>query len=378
MARSFGVGGVSRLRPRARITRVKVRLRSATWSDGALAPARRSSRRTPRPGHVPRGDLVYRLRQGMHRRLNLVAAPAGWGRRACWPSGSPSRTRRTFAWLSLDEDDNDPARFWAYVVRGAAQDRGRRPRSLRSRRGRARHVGRDAGLPLLDQRSSRPEPGARFRARRLPPHLATRRSTRACASCSTTCRVLSHLVIATRTEPPIGISRLRARAELDEIASDHCASAKTRRRRSSTTRSRSALPADRAPAAERQNRGLGRGPLPGRTFAADRPTARRRERRPRLRSRTSSTTSATRCCSARTRKRARFLLDTCVLDRFCAPLCDAVRDEGGSKRTAGDDRAGQPLPRAAGRASRVVSLPPCLPRGPATRARGHRRRRAHR
>ena len=30
----------------------------------------------------------------------------------------------------------------------------------------------------------------------------------------------AHLVIATRTEPPIGISRLRARAELDEIASE--------------------------------------------------------------------------------------------------------------------------------------------------------------
>ena len=31
---------------------------------------------------------------------------------------------------------------------------------------------------------------------------------------------VAHLVIATRTEPPIGISRLRARAELDEIASE--------------------------------------------------------------------------------------------------------------------------------------------------------------
>ena len=44
--------------------------------------------------------------------------------------------------------------------------------------------------------------------------------TMACASCSTTCPRAAHLVIATRTEPPIGISRLRARAELDEIASE--------------------------------------------------------------------------------------------------------------------------------------------------------------
>jgi ATP/maltotriose-dependent transcriptional regulator MalT len=30
-----------------------------------------------RPGHVPRSGLVERLRHGLHRRLNLVSAPAG-------------------------------------------------------------------------------------------------------------------------------------------------------------------------------------------------------------------------------------------------------------------------------------------------------------
>ena len=31
-----------------------------------------------------------------------------------------------------------------------------------------------------------------------------------------------------------------------------------------------------------------------------------------------------------------FLLDTCVLDRFCASLCDALRADDGSKRLLGE------------------------------------------
>ena len=36
--------------------------------------------------------------------------------------------------------------------------------------------------------------------------------------------------------------------------------------------------------------------------------------------------------SAQEPQARRFLVDTCVLDRFCAPLCDAVRGEDSSKR----------------------------------------------
>ena len=68
-----------------------------------------------RPGHVPRRDLVERLRHGLHRRLNLVAAPAGWGKTSLLAEWLTVEDEVAFAWLSLDEDDNDPARFWAYV-----------------------------------------------------------------------------------------------------------------------------------------------------------------------------------------------------------------------------------------------------------------------
>ena len=80
---------------------------------------------------MPRRDLVERLRQGLHRRLNLVAAPAGWGKTSLLGEWLSVEDEVTFAWLSLDEDDNDPARFWTYVAAALrkAGRRGARPRS---------------------------------------------------------------------------------------------------------------------------------------------------------------------------------------------------------------------------------------------------------
>ena len=60
-------------------------------------------------------ELVERLRHGLHRRLNLVAAPAGWGKTSLLAEWLTVEDEVSFAWLTLDEDDNDPARFWAYV-----------------------------------------------------------------------------------------------------------------------------------------------------------------------------------------------------------------------------------------------------------------------
>ena len=39
------------------------------------------------------------------------------GSRPCWPTGTPSTDEtRPFAWLTLDQADNDPASFWTYVI----------------------------------------------------------------------------------------------------------------------------------------------------------------------------------------------------------------------------------------------------------------------
>src|SRR4051794_33618102 len=70
-----------------------------------------------RPGMLPRDLLVLRLGSGRYGRLVLVCAPAGWGKTvllAQWRAAE--RGQRGVAWVSLDPSDNDPVRFWSYVV----------------------------------------------------------------------------------------------------------------------------------------------------------------------------------------------------------------------------------------------------------------------
>ena len=71
-----------------------------------------------RPSLVSRPRLVERLDQGIERRLTLVSAPAGFGKTtmlAEWLASAPAG-RRPAAWVSLDQSDSDPALFWAYFI----------------------------------------------------------------------------------------------------------------------------------------------------------------------------------------------------------------------------------------------------------------------
>jgi ATP/maltotriose-dependent transcriptional regulator MalT len=66
---------------------------------------------------VQRAQLVDRLREGARCRLTVVAAPAGSGKTtllAAWREAEA--TRRPVAWVSLDEDDNDPVVLWRHVI----------------------------------------------------------------------------------------------------------------------------------------------------------------------------------------------------------------------------------------------------------------------
>ncbi|WP_372632639.1 LuxR C-terminal-related transcriptional regulator [Cohnella sp.] len=69
----------------------------------------------PRPQAVRRDRLTDRLNEGLRRKLTLISASAGFGKTTLagqWLAGCD----RPAAWLSLDEEDNDPARFLAYFV----------------------------------------------------------------------------------------------------------------------------------------------------------------------------------------------------------------------------------------------------------------------
>ena len=68
-----------------------------------------------RPEHVPRRELLAALREGGPRRLTLVAAPPGFGKTTLLAEWAEAEGRAV-AWLSLDEDDNDPARFFTYLA----------------------------------------------------------------------------------------------------------------------------------------------------------------------------------------------------------------------------------------------------------------------
>ena len=69
-----------------------------------------------RPALVPRQRLMDQLTAGAQRKLILVSAPAGFGKTTL-VSEWIANCGRPVAWLSLDEGDNDPARFISYLIK---------------------------------------------------------------------------------------------------------------------------------------------------------------------------------------------------------------------------------------------------------------------
>ena len=86
-----------------------------TESGSCLRPS------SPRPllhsGIVSRERLFRRLDENDTRKLSVVVAPAGWGKTTLLAEWARrTRDRQPVAWLTLDETDDEPQRFWTYVV----------------------------------------------------------------------------------------------------------------------------------------------------------------------------------------------------------------------------------------------------------------------
>ena len=67
---------------------------------------------------IPRPRLTELLNKSLERPLTLVSAPAGFGKTtllSTWIQSLPSEHSR-IAWVSLDEGDNEPVLFWLYVL----------------------------------------------------------------------------------------------------------------------------------------------------------------------------------------------------------------------------------------------------------------------
>ena len=69
----------------------------------------------PRPNVVLRPRLIARLNEGLHGRLTLISAPAGFGKTTLLSEWIAGR-KWPVAWLSLDESDNDLSQFLTYLV----------------------------------------------------------------------------------------------------------------------------------------------------------------------------------------------------------------------------------------------------------------------
>ena len=99
------------------------RSRSASRINVGAAPSQTQLIRTKiavpraRAGVVLRPRLVKRLWQAVERPFTLASAPAGFGKTTLLATAvqSPRRDVRV-AWLSLDQEDSDPARFFQYLI----------------------------------------------------------------------------------------------------------------------------------------------------------------------------------------------------------------------------------------------------------------------
>jgi LuxR family transcriptional regulator, maltose regulon positive regulatory protein len=192
--------------------RTRPREGAVGW-DGLLA----TKLHLPRlqPGFVPRPRLLDRLEEAPAGQLLLVCAPAGFGKTALLGHWA-GQGRRAVAWLSLDEGDNDPARFWRHAV--AALDR--------VRPGVAGEVAPLLGPPapasfeglvgaLINQLAAQPD---RVLLVLDDYHLIQSRQVHAAVEF-----LLEHLppglqvVMACRADPPLALARLRARGRLAEL-----------------------------------------------------------------------------------------------------------------------------------------------------------------
>jgi LuxR family maltose regulon positive regulatory protein len=170
-----------------------------------------------RPRHLHRGELVGTLIAGAGTRLTLVSAPAGSGKTSLlseWHADPDER--RSFAWISLDPADNDPVRLWDGVLAALQTISPRIGGSAQSALHSPGTTVEDHALPLLiNDLAMLSEPvvlvlddyhliengqvhgAVELLIQRLP-------ST-------------AHLVIVTRSDPPLPLSRLRGRGQLTEI-----------------------------------------------------------------------------------------------------------------------------------------------------------------
>ena len=67
-------------------------------------------------GFISRHRLTDQLKTGLNRRAIIISAPPGFGKTTLISAWLATGDGKKVAWYSLDEDDNDPARFFRYIA----------------------------------------------------------------------------------------------------------------------------------------------------------------------------------------------------------------------------------------------------------------------
>src|SRR6266508_3525496 len=164
---------------------------------------------------LARSHLISRLEEATRRELVLVSTPAGFGKTTLL-AGWAQAAEGPVAWLSLDGDDNDPARFWRYIV--AAIDKvhgGIGERALSLLNASAPPTFKAVVTALVNELAAHPDelvlilddyhriesPAVHDSLSFLLEHLP----------------LGMHVVIASRSDPPIPLARFRARGQLAEL-----------------------------------------------------------------------------------------------------------------------------------------------------------------
>lgn len=172
---------------------------------------------------IRRLRLIERLNDGLRAKLTLITAPPGFGKTTLvseWIS-HPDTRGKTTAWVSLDVSDNDPARFWSYVIAALqTHDEGLGEAALtllqslqplpsetiltvliNAITAAQRSVTTDDLVLVLDDfhviTTAAIHTAVGFLLDHMPPHM--------------------HLVITSRSEPPLALAMLRAYGQLVEL-----------------------------------------------------------------------------------------------------------------------------------------------------------------
>ncbi len=285
-----------------------------------------------RPGTVRRSSLIERLAWGDPGPIVSVVAPAGYGKTTLLSQWA-ERNGRAFAWVSVDEADNDPKVLLRYVAEALDAVE---PIDERVFDALASPVSSVAGSVV-------PRLGKAFSLMTSPVvlvlddvHVLGNSECRAALSVlADHVPAGSRLALAGRAEPPLRVARLRAEGKIMEIGPDDlsltCDEASSLLRSVDLT-----LAEDDVAELHERTEGWAAGLYlaalclrEGGSFASAAFSFRGDDR-------LVSDYMESEFLSRISRQHRAFLTRTAVLERMCGPLCEAVLDRGGSAAILAD------------------------------------------